>query len=510
MRIPLDLPPGLNGDDTSFAGNGRWADGSNVRFRLGRAQTIGGWEALMSTPLTGVCRAVFPWTDNAAVLNIAFGTHSKLQLWQGGALFDITPASGFTPGAIDGAGSAGYGTGAYGVGGYGQPSATDYFPLTWSFAAWGQNLLASPRHQTIFAWTNDTASKAAPIANAPANVTHMLVAPLNGGYQVFALGCNEEVSGVFNPLCIRHSSIRDNTVWSTTAAGSTAREYVLTGGGRIVAGRMAGPYMLVWTSDALFMGTFVGALGEPWRFDRVGRNCGLIGPNAAVVVGQTAFWVSPDRQFYSYGVGGQPQPIPCPIRQDFADQLAASQGDKVMASSNGEYSEVRFDYPDSRDGYENSRYLAVALSDADTGAWHRGVMARTAFVDAGPSLYPLGVTFDGQAYHHEKGHSADGQPFAWFIKTADSYLDPDSCLLVREIWPDFKDQQGPVSVSISARRHPQEVEHVVTAPAMAPQDAKADVLVSGRLFKVTFAGASAPTACRIGQPVFDATPAGRL
>src|SRR3954465_2269201 len=104
MRIPLAPPPGLNGDDTSFAGSGRWADGSNVRFRLGRAQVIGGWESLMASPLTGVCRAVLPWTDNSAVLNIAFGTHSKLQLWQGGVLFDVTPTSGFAPGAIDGAG----------------------------------------------------------------------------------------------------------------------------------------------------------------------------------------------------------------------------------------------------------------------------------------------------------------------------------------------------------------------------------------------------------------------
>jgi hypothetical protein len=395
------------------------------------------------------------------------------------------------------------------VGGFGQPSTSDYFPLTWSLAAWGQNLLASPRNQTIFAWTNDTASPAAALANAPANVTHMLVAPLNGGYQVFALGCNEEVSGTFNPLCIRHSSIRDNTEWSTLADGSTAREYVLTGGGRIVAGRMVGPYMLVWTSDALFLGTFVGALNQPWRFDRVGRNCGLIGPNAAVVVGQTAFWASPDRQFYSYGIGGQPEPVPCPIRQDFADQLAASQGDKVVASSNAEFSEIRFDYPDSRDGYENSRYLALALSGGDAGAWHRGVMARTAFVDAGPSLYPLGVTFEGRVYHHEKGHSADGAPFAWFIETADSYLDPETFLLVREIWPDFKGQLGPVSVAVSARQHPQDAALTATAPAMAPGDAKSDILVSGRLFKVRFSGSSAPTACRIGQPVFDAAPAGK-
>ena len=443
------MPPGLNGDDTSFAGSGQWADGSNVRFRLGRPQVIGGWEALMGQPLTGVCRTVFPWTDNAAVLNLAFGTHSKLQLWQGGALYDITPTTGFTQGAIDGAGSAGYGTGAFGMGGYGLPSATDYFPLTWSFGAWGQQLLASPRNQSIFAWTNDTASRAAPLANAPANVTHMLVAPLNGGYQVFALGCNEEVSGAFNPLCIRHSSIRANTQWSTSASGSTAREYILTGGGRIVAGRMCGPYMLVWTSDALFLGTYVGSLNQPWRFDRVGRNCGLIGPNAAVVVGQTAFWASPDRQFYRYAAGGQPEPILCPIRQVFADKLAASQGDKVVASSNAEFSEVRFDYPDSRDGYENSRYLAVCLSGPDAGAWHRGVMARTALADAGPALYPVGVTYDGQVYHHEKGHSADGQAFSWFIESADAYLDPDNCLLAREVWPDFKDQAGPVAVVVT-------------------------------------------------------------
>jgi hypothetical protein len=44
---------------------------------------------------------------------------------------------------------------------------------------------------------------------------------------------------------------------------------------------------------------------------------------------------------------------------------------------------------------------------------------------------------------------------------------------------------------------------------MAPGDAKSDILVSGRLFKVRFSGSSAPTACRIGQPVFDAAPAGK-
>jgi hypothetical protein len=510
MRIPLEFPPGLNGDDTTLAGSGRWADGSNVRFRLGRPEVIGGWERLMTDSLTGVCRGVFPWTDNAGVLDIAFGTHSKLQLWRGGALFDITPAAGFAAGAIDGAGSAGFGTGAYGVGGFGLPAVSDYFPLTWSFGAWGQQLLASPRNQTIFAWTNDTAQKAQALANAPANVTQMLVAPQGGGYQVFALGCNEEVSGAFNPLCVRHSSIRNNTQWSTSASGSTAREYILTGGGRIVGGRMCGPCLLVWTSDALFLGTFVGALNQPWRFDRVGRNCGLIGPNAAVVVGQAAFWVSPDRQFYRYALGGQAEPVACPIRRDFAVELAASQGDKVVASSNAEFSEVRFDYPDRRDGYENSRYLGLALSGPDAGAWHRGVMARTAYVDSGPSAYPIGATYEGAVYLHEKGRSADGGGFGWFIESADSVLDPNRTMLVRGVWPDFKDQIGPVTVALSGRLHPQDTGATTRSVTLAPGEAKGDLLVSGRLFRTRFSGQSAPTGCRIGAPIFDAAPAGRL
>lgn len=599
MRQDLALPPGFYGDDTTYAAKGRWADGSNVRFRLGLPETIGGWESLTADLLTGVCRTVFPWKDNAEILNVAFGTHSKLQLWKGGGLYDITPygppvrlganplavvnttatvtvthvghgyttgasvkvagaaatggitaaninglrtitvtggnaytftaggnasstASGgganvvITPqstlpaGAVDGTGSIGYGTGAYGIGPYGSTSlTTEYYPRTWGEDAWGQYLLASPRNGGLYEWQNDTGARAVAVANAPTQITYMLVAPLNGGYQVFALGTQEEVSGTFNPMCIRHSSIRDNTEWSTSASGSTAREYILTGGGRIVAGRMVGPYMLVWTDKDLFVGTYVGALNQPWRFDRVGRNCGLIGPNAAIVVGQAAYWASPDRQFYRYAIGGQATPLDCPIRSDFAEELAASQGDKIVASSNAEFSEIRFDYPDRRDGYENSRYIALCVNGQDAGAWHRGIMARTAFVDAGPSLYPLGVTAEGNVFYHEKGSSADGGSFAWFIKTAGANLDPDQRLLISGVWPDFKDQLGPVRVTLGARETPQGEVHTQTSEPMAPGDARADLLITGRIFEMQISGESAPTKCRIGKPVFDVAPVGQ-
>lgn len=508
MRTPLQPPAGIFADGTSHSESGHWGDGSNVRFTdLGAAEPIHGWESVISTLLTGVCRTIFPWTDNANILNLAFGTHSKLQVWQSGALADITPAA-LAAGQVDGTGSTGYGTGAWGIGGWNQPSADEYFPRTWSFGAWGQNLIANPRGGKIYAWANNLAVIAAAVTNAPVNVTHALVAPMDGGYQLFALGCNEETSGTFNPLCIRHSSVRNNTVWNT-AANTTAREYILTGGGRIVAGRMVGPRLLVWTLDALFIGTFTANLAQPWRFERIEKGAGLIGPNAAVVIGQTAYWLSPDLRFCAYQLGGSPETITCTVHKDFSDHLAASQADKIVASSNGKFSEVRFDYPDSREGVENSRYLAVKIGGPQSGSWYRGIMGRTAMVDSGPSAYPCGVTVGGSIYWHEKGNTADGGVLSWFIETADQMLNDEYALDINGMWPDFKDQQGAVSITLTSRFTPNGVETVFGPYVVAPSDDKTDMRASGRYYRIKFSGDSAPSFARLGRQVFDAARAGR-
>ena len=596
-RVVLELPPGLNNDDTTFAAAGRWADGSNVRFWRGRAQVINGWEAITTTALTGICRKVFGWTDNSAVLNIAAGTHSALQIYQGGALYDITPfgpptllgsnplsvtngsavvtvthtahglvtgnsvivagsaaVGGITPngtftitvtganaytytfgsnatstatgggtgvivtpqvalpaGNIDGTGGAGYGTGTYSTGTYSSPSTVDYFPRTWSLSAWGQNLIANPRNGAIYGWTNNTGSRAVALSNAPVQTTYALVSPTR---QVFALGCNQEASPYsFDPLVIRHSSIGNNTEWNTSAA-TTAREYRLPGGGRIVCGAVIGENLLVWTSDALFLGTFVGSLGQPWRFDKVGDQCGCIGPNAFVVNGQQAMWVGPNLQFYAYTLGGQPVLIPCPIQDDFADNMAAAQTDKITLSSVAFFDEVRIDYPDARDGVENSRYLAAhipTLMNNPENAWYRGVMARTAFSDTppAPNAFPIGVDPAGGLYWHEKGQTANGGPISWFIETADNYLDPALTMQVRGIWPDFKDQVGAIDVSIATRFYPQDTEVTTSGQVMTPNINKSDVRATGRLAKLRFSGSASPTFVRLGNPTLDVTPAGQ-
>lgn len=503
-RFFLDIPPGIVSDETAVAvGDAAWLAGKNIRFDQGRWQTVGGWEKLVGESVAGICRTVLPWTDQLGALLIAFGTHSKLQVYRGGALFDVTPV-GLAAGAEHGTGTAGYSTGAYSTGEYSEPSTEDYFARTWSLDTWGEGLMANPRGQPIYWWQNNTGTPAAALTGGPANVTFMLV---NEQRQVMAFGCNEEISGDFNPLCIRFTDFENPEDWTTTSSNN-AGEVILKGGGRLVAARAVGPYILAWTDNALYLGTFIGDPSQTWRFEQVARNCGLMGPNAVVVVGQTAYWPSPDGQFYAGGLGGAPVVLPCSVLKDFVDNLSPSQLDKVVASSCAMFSEIRFDYPDARDGFENSRYVSATMQGAKL-AWSKGEMARSAYVDAGPSVSPIGVAPTGEVYFHERGNSADGGALSWFIESAaQSISDERKAMRLNEIEPDFKGQVGPVTMTVYTREFAQGDEETWDPVLLVAGETYQDFRAEGRFVRVRFEGSGVPSYARIGRPSFDVVQTG--
>lgn len=500
MRFPLSIPPGIFSDDTSFNSRGKWEDGSNVRFWMRIAQVIGGWSKTFSTALTGKCRNALAWTNLEAYLNLAFGTHSHLFVYVGGELADITP-SGLAAGAEDGAGGPGYGAGGYGEGGYGEPTTGEYWPRTWSLATWGQNLMASPRGGTLYVWENDAGTAATAVTDAPAEITYMLIPA--GRRQVLALGCSQYSGGVFNPLCIRGSGLTDYTEWNP-GSGTTSFEYVLEGGGRIVAAREMGPYVAIWTDNAVHLAQYEGSETNDYRVDLVGAG-GLIGPNAVAVVGQTAFWIGPDYQFRYFTVGGAPAIIPCPIRNDFADNIAEGQFDKIVASSVSKYNEIWFHYPDARDGNENSRGVGLCISpDGSEAPWFKLTMDRTAFIDAGAAQYPIGVDASGAVYDHEKGHTANGGPLTYFLKSASQYFgEAERWTELQGVWPDFETQLGPVSLTIYSRDKPQSDDREWGPYALSASTEKMDLRCSGRVFSIKLSGSSAPAYIGLGKLEFD-------
>jgi hypothetical protein len=596
VRIPLALAPGLDTDDTRTAAKGVFVDADKIRFHEKRAQTMGGWQRMMTSALTGVCRNMLAFADVSDVINTAFGTHSALQVLISDVLSDVTPTlalppsllatnplatsvgtplvlvghpyhglstgasvavsgaaavGGITPngtfpitvvdpshytftftsnatstatgggsavqvqpqaafaaGNVDGAGGAGWGAGSYGSGLFSAPSTAVTYARTWSLSAWGGSLMANPRGGTIYWWQNS--GIAAPLLNAPAQVTCMIVPP--NRRQVMAFGCTD-LTGTWNPLGIRWSKLQDPTTWqppdgTTAYASSTAGFDQLEGGGRIVAVKAIGEALIVWTNTAVYLGQYTGNVGQLWSFTRLADKCGLIGANSAVVVSQTAYWFTPGGDFWTYTLGAAPQLLPCPIRKDFFDNITPAQQDKIHASSiSSGFSEVRWDYPDNRDGSENSRFL---LYDTIGGEWSRGIMARTAAIDTGPHAYPLGANPSGTVFYHEFGQFADGEALSFSLETADLVLAGDP-VKIREVWLDFQNQVGTIWLSIIARDHPQGTEKTYGPFACAPGASRLQLRgITTRIARLRLTSTAQPGFWRLGQLYVEAVPAGGL
>ena len=83
--------PGFDKQSTSYAAEGKWVDGENIRFRYGQPEKIGGWTELVSDKLIGVVRDTFGWVSLDGTRHLALGTDRKLYLYVEGAIADITP-----------------------------------------------------------------------------------------------------------------------------------------------------------------------------------------------------------------------------------------------------------------------------------------------------------------------------------------------------------------------------------------------------------------------------------
>ena len=88
---PINFPPGIQKENTTYSSEGAWADADKVRFKAGMPERIGGWDKHIAGTLNGVARAVIAWRANNGTVNTAYGTHKKLYVEQGGTLNDITP-----------------------------------------------------------------------------------------------------------------------------------------------------------------------------------------------------------------------------------------------------------------------------------------------------------------------------------------------------------------------------------------------------------------------------------
>jgi len=495
----LSVAPGIVQDNTYAASQGRWIAGDKVRFEDGRAQSIGGWEAFVNGSLNGVARSARAWTCAGQIDRAAFGEHDALEVVVGGQIFDITPSAGFTAGDVDGLAGVGFGTGTYSGGTYGSGSGTASSPMIWALANWGQNLLAAPRRQGLFEWALDTAVVAAAVTGAPTDIQDMFVTPSRF---VVLLGTTEEVSGTFNPRLVRWSDQEDNTGWTTVSTGE-AGELELQEGSRIVGGIAGTQEHLIWTDTSLFAmrQTFDDLI---WGFPLVGRNCGLLGPNAMGQLGGAVYWMG-HNGFYRYA-GGAPEPIPSELDTEIFSNISPGQEEKCFCAVVDQFNEIWWFYPDERDGNEISRYV---IYDVVEGVWSSGTMERTCWTDSAVFSSPIAPDASGNVYLHETGASDNGGLMGASIESGlINIQDGENMVYIRGCMPDVQGQTGGLQLTVFTRETARGAERTFGPYSISSATERVWFEAFGRFARFKVAGASAPEFWRLGDMRFDIVPQG--
>ncbi len=467
MLVQIELPPGISRNGTRYQTPGRYYDCNLVRWYNGVPQPIGGWGRVSASAFASKCRSLLPWRSNGGGKWLALGFSSGLFISKGNAtFFDVTPA-GFTPGSDDPVEAIGYGAGLYGEGLYGTPRPAGVFlPLSvWHLDTWGENLVGCMRGDgKIYEWALDTGADAVAITNAPVGCAGVVVSDQR---HMIALAPGGNVRKV------QWSHKEQNTVW-TPADTNEAGSYELQTTGVIQRGVRVRGEVLVLTSNDTHVLKYI---GYPFIFskDRVGTDCGVVGPNAVVAVESFAAWMG-DNGFWGYEGSGV-KPLTCDVADYVFGDFNRQMREKVVAGHNGQYGEIWWFYP-SASSTENDRYVIYNYRDKH---WAIGALPRTAWCDQGVFSTPFAVGVDNHLYAHEDGYLDNGASRVGSIYLESGALEHqagDVVFSVTQIIPDEKNR-GDMTVEFRSRFTPNGDEYL-HGPYYVRADGYTDARFSGR------------------------------
>ena len=444
------LKPGIDKQATATLNEGGWSDGNLIRFRDGQPQNWGGWTT-QTTGISGTVRGIHTWTDLTGQTNCALGSNTHLYLWRGSQLSDITPA-GFTAGPADAVLGFGYGMGTYGTGTYGTSHTIAILqqnPMTWSMDNWGQVLVCAPMSGPVYQWvpTGTTVNVATAISQAPGIVNRVMVGMPER--HLICFGASDAGATTnFDPMLIRFSDVEDYTTWTATATNS-AGSFRISGGSGIRSAIRTTNQIMVFTDTTAWSMRFVGS-PYVYRFDQLGAECGIIGPNACTEYDGTVYWMSDDT-FFRFR-GNAPEDLDCTEQRAVFNNINRTQAHKIWCGLNSQHNEIVWFYP-SASSTENDSYICYNYGE---NLWYSGSLVRTAWKDRDTFGDPLACNASGTLFAHETSveADADGSPIPWFVESGYFDLaDGAPYTFSDRAIPDM-DMAGSVNFTLSTTNYP--------------------------------------------------------
>src|SRR5210317_339414 len=402
----------------------------------------------------------------------------------------------------------GWGTSTWNTETWGTARSTSSVTLDgrdWSLDNFGENLIATVLNGATYQWspTNDTLSgRASLVANAPTTSKFSLVSTPDRHLVLFGTEKTISTASSQDPLLLRFSSQEDINTYQPQAE-NTAGSLRIQDGSTIVGADKARGQILVWTDTSLHGMQFI---GPPFTFglNQLGRNCGLLGQHAAVVVRDVAYWMG-QNAFFAFD--GTVKKIPCTVDDFVFENIDLTQTDQIFAGVNTEFAEVIWFYVTNPDNVAQPQVNKCVIYNYLEQSWYVGTLNRTSWVDRGVFQNPLATEYltdttanatptviglsNGVSKHYKQefGTDADGVAMQAFIQSGDFNIDEGGEQLMRiaRFVPDFRDQSGDVDVTWSFKNYPYGNVISQTALTVATTDTKKDMRGRGRQanFKIT-------------------------
>lgn len=365
----------------------------------------------------------------------------------------------------DGTLATGYGTGTYGSEYYGlamEETSTFTIPArVWSLDKFGEDLLASPRGETLYWWDASTGvnSRAVVVATAPQAIESFLMS--QSEVHAIALGATEVTSDNQDKMLVRWCDANDFFNWEPALTDSDvsnagfARPNV---GSYMVTGLRTDTLIVLWSDQAMFRMDYVGS-PRVFEINQVGENVQILGPNCAAEVNGRVIFMGRDN-FHIYD--GTLRILECDIWTKVFRDLNRDQSSKPYAWVNTNFSEVWFHYP-SEQSLENDR---TAIYNYRLNVWYYNTCAREAGARAGAFGYPCAFGL-GELYLHEVGYndgSEDDSMWSWIEHYDAELADGGYDTLLHDLHPDMDEITGTLNVYVRTKQRPNSVDSIEKGP----------------------------------------------
>jgi len=422
----------------------------------------------------------------------------------------------------------GWGTGTWGAGTWGTPRSTSEVESlasrSWQFDNFGENLILQLVNGAVYQWsptTDGVGTRASAISGAPTASTFALVSSPDRHLVCFGTETTVGDPTTQDPMFVRFSD-QENIGTFTETATNTAGGQRLSDGTEIVSAIRSRGQILILTDTSLHGMQYI---GPPYTFgfQQLAANCGCQGPHAAVDVNGLAFWMGKEA-FYVFD--GTVKKLPSTVQDYVFSDINLVQKTKVFAALNTDFNEITWFYCSLTSDYIDRCVTFNYLENV----WSIGTLARTTWQDVGVFEKPIAAEYFPTStastistiygltagrtlvYNQEDGYNqADGTAISAFIESG--YFDigeGDNMVLMRRFIPDFKDQQGDVTVNLFLRPYPQAdaTPSSLDPYTVSPTTQKVDTRARGRQISLKMTSSDINSWWRYGTLRVDLQPDG--